>query len=35
MKQDNTKGNEGCLSYNKYGQWVDGEWMPYDDMELA
>lgn len=23
------------LPYNKYGQWVDGEWMPYDDMELA
>lgn len=20
-------------TYNKYGQWVDGEWQPYDDME--
>lgn len=24
--------NELDLSYDKYGCWVDGEWMPYDDM---
>lgn len=23
-----------CKSvYNKYGEWVNGVWMPYDDME--
>lgn len=21
------------LPYNKYGEWVDGRWLPYDDME--
>lgn len=20
-------------SYSKYGSWVDGQWLPYDDME--
>lgn len=21
------------LPYDKYGEWVDGSWLPYDDME--
>lgn len=24
-----------CNTYNKYGEWVNGTWMPYDDMEEA
>lgn len=27
-------GNEElCLPYNKYGEWLDDMWIPYDDME--
>lgn len=25
--------SEELLSYDKYGEWVDGQWQPYDDME--
>lgn len=23
------------LPYDKMGEWVDGEWLPYDDMEVS
>lgn len=25
--------NEDFLPYNKYGEWENGEWVPYDDMK--
>lgn len=27
--------NSEYQPYNKYGGWVNGEWLPYDDMEEA
>lgn len=25
--------NHDDRPYNKYGEWVDGTWVPYDDMD--
>ena len=25
--------NNNRVPYDKYGEWVDGVWLPYDDME--
>lgn len=32
-KQETNMEQHLALPYNKYGEWVDGTWMPYDDME--
>lgn len=28
-------GEDEYQPYNKYGSWVNGEWLPYDDMGEA